>query len=136
MKKGIFFFIILLMSSCSDYPTIKEAPAFTLGTVVDTWEGRGFTLIYTYKVRDRIFKKNGSSVFYKCEYKFKGKKFLVVYNREEPKISMLLVRPEDYLKWNLVYPDSLKWVFYCTRGSFGPREFEEWKIEYLQPPYL
>ena len=137
MKKLIFVLILFGLTSCNYYyQVIKESPCYTIGTVVDTRYGNGTSFIYTFKVGNKFYKKNSLTTVYGSAYQFIGKKFLVVYNCNNPNFSLLLVKPDDYLKWDLVYPDSLKWVFYYIYSFSSHRKFEEWKIEYLQSPYL
>ncbi len=131
MKK--YLFIILLFISCNHSQEIKTDPVYTIAKVVETRsDGKGgFSLIYKYSVNGIEFKSERVK-FFQCENKFKGKFFPVVYYRKNPKHSILLVAPRDYFSWGRTFPDSLEWVYDCTKGFFDPKTFKDWK-EMFQP---
>ena len=62
---------------------------------------------FTYN-REKVVDNNATGV-YSGKNEFIGKYFPVIY---DPilKMSELLVTPSDFKKYNLLYPDSLRWV--------------------------
>jgi hypothetical protein len=61
-------------------------------------------------------KFRGASHFNEGQIRFNGLQQLVgrympvVYNPDDPRISYLLVLPEDFKRYDLSYPDSLAWL--------------------------
>ncbi len=117
--KILYISFLFLLVSCNYSHQIKKDPIFSIAKITGTKsDGRGyFYLIYEYYVNNVKYTKQQGQ-FSRCESKFYGKYFPVVYYKENPKHSILLVAPRDFVKWGIPYPDSLSWTYECTKGMF------------------
>lgn len=112
--KYIIVIIILLFTSCIYYD-VKEHKAITKAVVVDFGNTRGGVfLMYKYNVLGKEYEGSHSGNFSgKCLGRFKGQNFLLLYSSKNPENSIMLVDSWDYDKWDLQFPDSLRWVEDC-----------------------
>ena len=119
MKYILIIILFVFLLSCNHAKQISKNPDFTIAKILETPDcGKsGFSLVYKYKVNNIVY-IGEEAVFSNCREKFIGKYFPVVYYKENPKHSILIVSFKDFQKWNLPYPDSLKWTYECTKGMF------------------
>jgi hypothetical protein len=71
-----------------------------------------YTLNYSYDVGDKFFenKSSGTQVNKYNVKHFLWKEFPVIYSKRKPKVSAILILPEDFKMWDIAFPDSLEWV--------------------------
>jgi hypothetical protein len=81
--------------------------------------GRGnagsLNIDYSYKLNDKEYKATlAITTFelsaYDCNNYFIGTSFPVVYSPSNPSNSILLIRPKDFKRFGVPFPDSLRWV--------------------------
>lgn len=112
--KYIIAIIILFFTSC-EYYDIKEHKAITKAVVVDFGNTRsGAFLIYKYNVAGKEYEgTHGARFSGKCLRRFRDKEFILLYSSKNPSKSYMLVTRWDFDKWDLQFPDSLRWVEDC-----------------------
>lgn len=94
---------------------IKANRGNTVGEIIEVEEdGRGCAgLVYSYQVKGTTYQKRSTTSICKCEKKFKGKKFPVVYNKDNPKYSLIIVSLPDFIDWNILYEKKYYWSYKC-----------------------
>jgi len=110
-KNKLLLIVVVFFISCDYTHQIKKDPMFTIGRVINTEsDGRGyFYLVFEYKVDKKNYTKEQGQ-YSRCESEFIGKYFPVIYYKNNPKHSQMLVALSDFEKWRVRYPDSLSWT--------------------------
>lgn len=91
------------------YGVITTANIYNAGSSIGKYSS--ISLWYEYYVNDIRYTGSVNSVgHHRCYWKFKGKKFPVIYLSNNPVRSKLLTSKSDFENNGLLYPDSLKWV--------------------------
>ncbi|MNS42037.1 tRNA(Glu)-specific nuclease WapA precursor [compost metagenome] len=71
------------------------------------------TLDYEFRVGNKIY-KGAAGPYTKIPSRnysdFQGKSFSVIYEKNKPENSGLLLTPSNFERYNIPYPDSLKWI--------------------------
>ncbi|MCW3071962.1 MAG: hypothetical protein JWO44_1852 [Bacteroidetes bacterium] len=106
--------IIGVAGKSGDVQKIKENPAQTTGTIVESdnlneYNTNGCWIYFEYAVNGKTYKhcqkyhgwKKEDNYFLKCS-------FPVVYCVDDPDLSRLLIIADEYEEFELVQPDSLK----------------------------
>lgn len=117
-NKYVKFLILLLVPIAIWYSifmhekSIKKNQCFSVARIVKLTKGFKGNYSYTYEFLDRnkAIINNKSYLNLKYNPVFVNKFFLVVYNCDKPMIHDVLIREKDYQKYNLIFPDSLRWV--------------------------
>lgn len=77
-------------------------------------KGQAGSIVYNYEIMGIAYQESRGSmnIFSNKEIakQFEGKYFPIVYDSLNPKNSTLLLIPSDFAAYNLIFPDSLKWV--------------------------
>jgi len=115
-KKNVFIiFISVLVLYCSCANEIQRNKGITTGKITDIgkdYRSWAFLLFYTYQVDGKRFVNHWSGRMISGKYidEFKDKSFIVVYSTKDPENSSLVIFPNEYEIYDLVFPDSLSWV--------------------------
>ena len=99
----------------SDIKALKSKMLFSKGIVKKTKIGKSnYFIIYDFNYLTKSYSEHKSIfgiVSFSDANKFLvGKSFPLIISEEDPENNDLLIFKEDFEKYNLVYPDSLKWV--------------------------
>ncbi len=67
---------------------------------------------YEYKINSKVYTRNENtgSPLYKNKEMFIGKVFPILYSKENPQVSYILILNRDYEGLGLMRPDSLAWL--------------------------
>lgn len=66
---------------------------------------------YTFTISGMIFKGDHIGIWPNSNYKdFIGRQFVVIYDTLNPNNESMLISPRDFKRYNIPFPDSLKWV--------------------------
>jgi hypothetical protein len=86
----------------------KENPLFVVGVVVSIQQRKGAhpNYVYHYFVGKESYKREFCCATYTP--KFIGKKVVIVYEKNNPQNSDILLSEEDFKNYGLAFPDSLK----------------------------
>ena len=93
---------------------ITKAKSFSVGHILETrtMASRGFVVFYSFKLNEY---DTGGGDITKGQVSELGslafvRSFPVIYNGKDPSENDILIFPDDFSKYNLPFPDSLKWV--------------------------
>ncbi len=115
-----FFALILILSPIycmvQNRKNIEKCHKITIGIVTGFNDSKPFHgIMYEYYIDQ---KRYVNSANYNCELP-KSTKVPVIYSCSDEDNSGLLLLPEDFHKYNMEYPDSLKWLEkYINRHQF------------------
>lgn len=107
---------ILLIGKLRHY-TFKEkitrAPVFANGIIesVEYKNKHGYVVTYSFEINYRFVTSTVSGDKYQPVRNYLiGKSFPVIYYAKDPEYNYMLILPEDFKEYNVVFPDSLSWV--------------------------
>lgn len=114
---GIFGIILfgLILKDIRNQKNIKNNIKITNAHIykcTKDYKGNGIYLDYTFFIKDSLIKSTDgfSRIITDRTYIFEGKTFPVAYDSTNPKNNELLLTKDRFEKYNLIFPDSLKWV--------------------------
>lgn len=94
--------------------TIQKNIQQVSGTITETsmaHRGAGLDVTYQFSFENKIIEnQHVLSVNSGIQNFFLGKTFPVVFSKDHPEANEMLILPKDFARFNLPYPDSLKWV--------------------------
>lgn len=104
--------LIIFINSLLNVKKIQKNPEITTALIIDFKEDREWIhLVYKYSVNGVEYKKTDAHTFYKVNFSnFKNKRIPVVYQKNKPNRSYLLLSPNHFAKLGQPFPDSLKWL--------------------------
>jgi hypothetical protein len=100
----------------SDLKKIKANPEQTVAKVVDhdipkksSDTHYGVWITFEYEVNDKVY-KHSSKYFFpeEDEQYFMGQTFPLIYSKDDPDVSRILIVNENFEEFDLIQPDSLK----------------------------
>ena len=111
-------FAIMIVYSCIRFNRnevyLKEAGIMIIGKITgDKLTKNNFFITYSFKYNQKNHNdlKTASNIQIGDVPKFLiNKSFPLILSKEDPENNALLIFREDFERYNLVYPDSLKWV--------------------------
>jgi len=110
-----FIFFFLSLTSCQ-LSELKEKGVLTTGTVTKEFSsGSSVFLRYEFNVDGKWYQDRSMNI-YRCHGMFVGKNFPVIYHKENPKISSILIHPRSFENFNIEMPDSLFWLKDCFKS--------------------
>jgi hypothetical protein len=114
--KNICLVILLVVIGSCNLPSLKEKGVLTTGKITDELHSSssGVFLRYEYSVEGEKYIGSSETIYF-CYGLFVGKVFPVIYHKEHPNISAILVDPRDFENFNVEFPDSLVWVYDCFK---------------------
>ena len=114
MKKILIFSIIIILISCHDF---YHNGKITNAKVIEFKNGRGEEkyLKYEYYV-NKVRYSGEKTLWISGRYikRYIGKYFPVLYLKDKPNYSRLLVTRYSFESNNLSFPDSLRWTEICN----------------------
>jgi hypothetical protein len=90
-----------------------ESPAFAVGqfTLIKLGSGSGLDGRYSFTVgKITYYSEHIDGRYNDLSQKIFRLGFPVIYNTRNPQLNQILVFPTDFSKFELSYPDSLKWT--------------------------
>jgi hypothetical protein len=92
------------------------------GTIVECYSQRrgGIGMKYTFYANGEILDGHSGLIDItrkRCNEKFVGKTFTVLYEIGDPENNEILISPNDFKRFQLPFPDTLEWVTPFTNQS-------------------
>lgn len=110
----IFFIVVIIIIFNSNYRInlISESPSITTGIIYNEKYGNGgwLYLYYSFEVNGKINYGKKTTPYGNKEGFFNRKQFPVIYKEDQINLNDLLIEPKDFKKYDLDFPDSLKWI--------------------------
>ena len=113
----IFFSIRSCISKAQQDDEIKANMSVAIGKIERVNKNSGFrnySLHYSYQVGKLSYQSNRSAGEACCKG-FTDQPFPIVYSKKNPAVSRLLIEPDDFEKFNMVFPDSLQPIYESNR---------------------
>ena len=114
---GVFLllgiFLYSFFKSNNDLIELKKIGVLQKAIITGTTFSKGLLLTYSFIFENRPYtatKRESRLNSDEVKSLFVNKTFPLIISQKNPQVRDLLIFKEDFEKYNLVYPDSLKWV--------------------------
>lgn len=107
---------VLFWFNRNDRRKLKESGLLTNGYVYKTFGGGNRSsklgLKYSYILNDKNYESSNTYIKHSFSQgdRFEGKYFPVIYDKQDPSNSKILIDRDDFNEYRLDYPDSLIWI--------------------------
>lgn len=116
----VFISVCILVYAFVRKNTLEKNPQLGVAVTYDySVNGRGnaggLNIEYAFNLNAKKYKATLALTTYElsaynCKNYFIGTSFPVVYDPSNPSNSLLLIRPKDFKRFGIPFPDSLNWV--------------------------
>jgi len=109
----LLFLVVALIYQAYKYINIVNNRAYTVGKIISIERQRraGYTCRYRYSVTSKTYEaRQDCSIRKECHDRIMSRRYKIIYSSSDPENSALLLTPEDFARYQLQYPQSLKWL--------------------------
>ena len=110
------FLLVMELYSSKEESDLRKEGVLTIGIVTKFSHSPkyGGSISYEFNVNGKTI-SNGRGLGYFSDAQYQaliGKTFPVIYDQDNTNENDMLIRSEDFKKYNVLYPDSLNWVIH------------------------